>query len=134
MTRTMRWSRIIPLVLVAACSSLTEVQAPDVVLPDKVANAAGARLLYYGAIGDLPPVFAYWGIYFAMTDEAMLGFTDKTDSRGYSSVLQPPYSDWVGGYVSYYAQHSRVESLQAITAMQKYLNESTGPTRAQVGR
>src|SRR5258708_8538623 len=133
MTCIKRLSRIIPLVAVAACSSLTDVQAPDIVLPSRVANATGAKIMMNGAIGALSPGYSYWGFYFPMTDEAISAFGDQTDQRGYSYILVSGGID-VGGYTSGYFQQARVMALNAIAAMEKFNNESTGPTRGQIGR
>src|SRR5258708_3514812 len=133
MTSIQKLSRLLPLVAVAACSSLTNVSSPDIVLPDKVANAAGAKLLYVGAVGSLALPYIYSGYYSDITDEMIVGFSSHTGIRDYSYILGTEGYD-VGGYLSYGLHQSRVQSLIAIPAMQKYLNESTGPTRAQIGR
>src|SRR5258708_30952650 len=87
MTDPKMLSRIIPLVAAAACSSLTDVQAPDIVLPSRVANAAGAKIMMNGAIAAMARGFSQWGFYFPMTDEAISSFNDQTDLRGYSYIL-----------------------------------------------
>src|SRR5258708_27749756 len=107
MTDPKMLSRIIPLVAAAACSSLTDVQAPDIVLPSRVANAAGAKIMMNGAIGAMARGYGYWGLYFGMTDEAISGLNDITDLRGYSYVLTSGGIE-VGSYTSVYFQQARV--------------------------
>src|SRR5258708_349406 len=120
MTLIKKLSGIVPLAVVAACSSLTTVDAPHVVLPDNLASPSGAKILMNGAIAKLSLMYGEWGFYFAMTDEALLGFSDPTDQRGYSYILTNDYNTWIGGYVSYFGQPARIAALQAIPAMQKY--------------
>src|SRR5258707_10245316 len=103
MTRIKRLLRIVPLLAVAACPSLTDVQAPDIVLPARVANAAGAKIMMNAALGQLSTGFGYWGFNFPMTDEAISAFNDPTDERGYVSVLVSGGLN-IGGYTSDYFQ------------------------------
>ena len=126
--------RLMPLAAVVACSGIFDVKAPDVVTPEKLESASGAKLLMNGAIYRMNLVSPYL-LYYAdvMSDQYSTAFTtDFLDQRVHSEVLNS--SVVIGGYVYTQAQFMRVEATQAIPPMRQFVNESSGPTRAQIGR
>src|SRR5882762_1888976 len=92
--------RLLPLVAIAACSSLTKVDAPDIILPSNIANAAGARLLYAQAAGGMAYMYGLYSYTWDITDELTSGFGSPTDTRQFSTIVSNNSSNDVGyGYL-----------------------------------
>src|SRR5689334_6382595 len=108
MNRYNKMWRLLPLVAVAACSTLTKVEAPDIILPTNIADAAGARLLYVGAATSMGKMYGYFGYTWDLSDEVISGFGNSTDQRAFSNTVSSNSSADVGyGYVYQYGQASR---------------------------
>src|SRR5260370_29261913 len=122
-------SRGIPLVMVAACSGLTNVQAPDVVGVDQLSSANGAKIMANAAISTLASMVAENGLYGVLTDESIFGFTSAEDQRAFSVVLSANTNQGsgIGGHKSYYTQQARGQGLAAPSQRQQYAHRSNGP-------
>ncbi len=101
--------------LLAGCSDLTEVDAPDVVLPDALDNPTGALVRRAGAIGKLATAFslqaAHSGI---LADE----FADRTANIISDRRTITPDQDSRYPYGS--LSSARINALRAITTLQHF--------------
>ena len=95
--------RLLPLVAVIGCKSLTDVQAPDVTGIQQLSNIAGADVLRNGAWIRLQYAVDYQTYYGgAIADEFTATFdNDLIDGRGESIIFDP--SRGIGNILNYYA-------------------------------
>ena len=123
--------RLIAVIALPACSSLTDVQAPDVTGIDELSNIAGADVLRNGAWIRLSYTDAYQAYFTGLvSDEFTSGSdSDLADGRAESITYDPARG--IGTTMYLYAQQARVNSLQALPVMQKYYPASR---RSDIGR
>jgi starch-binding outer membrane protein, SusD/RagB family len=109
--------------LSAACSSLTDVSAPDVIEPGELDNPAGAETLRLGAISRFMTGFAGTGVDLAQNTAGGL-LADELSSATVGSIVSvdqriPPDPE-PGIYYPYLTlQQAHVNSLQAIGVLQR---------------
>jgi hypothetical protein len=123
--------RIVPFVACVGCSSLTDVQAPDVTGPEQLANIAGADVLRNGAWTRFQYSIGYMAYYTAaMADEWTATIDgDLPDSRAEQIIYDP--SRGIGSTMHYYANYARGPALQAIPVLEAFYPANR---RSDIGR
>jgi starch-binding outer membrane protein, SusD/RagB family len=123
MTRTRRTLRTLSLsmsaVLTIGCSALTDIDAPDVLEPEKLENPAGALALRAGAITRFTESMANPTLEYGQVGGSGLMSDEFTSTLGRLSDRRS-ISTGVSEYPDQTLHVARVAALAAIPAMQKY--------------